>query len=934
VSFRRATRIVLARWPIIVVAGLIGAALALGFANVYNRSITPRFQATAPVTFIQLDRETDAAFAARLDEAQSTALRITADDPDAASLDVQTDADAGTVSFVVDAPSADEAQTLATQFRNDYLTAEPSSAIVEQITSRLASIRTEVADLQTQLAALQPASPTVSPDMAALYTLVQSKLGELRQEAASIRLQLAVPDLAETDTAALQQQLDVTTQVIAKLETELNSLTPPSSPSTTTDPAETTDMDVLVLQRRINDLESQYIDLSLRLVDLGTTGDLNGGVTVTDETVSPVGRKVAGAAGLVVGLLLAFGAILALDAVRRPLRAVGDVAVAPSLGLVDPASSKERGPMPWYVGETKKRRKGQIQSVRSALSATIKAGSTLGISPLGVSTDDARLFAADLAASVAATGREVLLLDATFPDGLPITEYGDASVTLTDLASQERSLRESTLRDRPEVMPLLRGFRSGNGGADPADLVAGRGFQDVLEDATKIGYVIVLAMPPADSTVGEELTQLLDTVLVTARLKRTTDQQIQTLVDDLASRRAGLAGVVLLTGSEKLRYEGSRRGKRTRRVEAADEVDVEQESVETAPSEVPSQDESEAPMETPAPRSRRERRLRAVPDVDETPRQGPPKDSSGVEEGSDDPKAPSAPRHAEPGSVSSPRAELGASGPVGPPVGEASRVSVAPAPFPMVEATGTDGPGKHAAALRSSDRSGLAVAAGSAVDVDATTRVVITTPNELARTAERFLMAVVSALVAAPGGVKGVPQRLVDAEGMVPVSEGLGSLAAADRLVQILPEVLQTLPPTLSDAVEERLGCIFGLDSGETCRRRIDTWLRHRFTPTRQSGVWLMSSTAGAFQMLVNGALFNAAKARLLLVHDVRVLKTHLGRASRQETYGHLDAGRLTDVMEFESTLRKVLAQADDAQGAFDWHGALKAAGLLAGDPA
>jgi len=785
---------------------------------------------------------------------------------------------------------------------------------------------------------------------------VQSKLSELRQEAASIQLQLAVPDLAQADADALQQQLSATTQVISKLEAEMNSLTAPPTTSDTTGTTVPSDMDVLVLQRRISDLQSQYIDLSLRLVDLGTTGDLNGDVTVIDRTPSNVGRRIAAAGGLVVGLLIALGVVLALDAVRRPLRGTGDVVIVPSLGLIEPAASKERGSAPWYAGETKTRRKGQIQSVRAALTAAISSGSTLGVGPLGVSTDDARLLAADLAASVAATGREVLLLDATFSDGLPITEYGDASVTVTDLVSLDQPAREAALGERAETMPSLRGFRSGAGGVDPADLVAGRRFAGLLDDVADLGYALIVAMPATDSTVGEELTQVLDQVLLAGRLKHTTDQQLTDIVEGLASRRATAAGIVLLTGREKLRYEGVRRGKRTSRTasepegEAVSEPEPE-ESVEASTEPEPHGEpeleivveervEPEPPVEPgpqaepehPAGQSRRERRLRAVPNVEpedasrETPADVP---SAARADPPDEPV--SAPRRVEPppGSVSGPRVRLE---PVAPDAAPSIVVPrEPPAPPAQSPAVAYRNP-KHAAtgAIDEEDRSTLTIVPEAEIEVDETTRVVISR-DQLGRSAERLLVAAVSALVAAPGGLTDVPRRLVDVEGMVPVTEGLGSPTAAERLVLVLPDLLRPMPATLTHMVEETLGCVFGLDSDETCRRRIEGWVRHRFVSVSRGDVWLLSSSAGSIQLLVNGSSFDTDKVRLLLAHDVRLLKIRLGRASRSDEDSPA-ADRLTDVSEFDATLRHLLALAETEPGAFDWHNALKVAGLLAGE--
>jgi hypothetical protein len=1090
VGFRRAARVVLARWLPIVAVALVFAAGAVSLATLYNHSIKPRFEATAGVTFLQLDRETDAAFAARLDAARSRALSITAADAYAAQLDVEADSASGTVSFIVDATSDASARELATRFRDEYLTAEPSSAIVEQISSRLASIRTEVADLNAQLATRQPAAPAVSPDTAALSNLVISRLSELRQQEATLSLQLAVPDLAEADAITLQDQLSATQKVISELENELTGLS--SSPTTAATSATTvpSDLDALVLQRRVDDLESQYVDLSLRLVDLGTTGDLNGIVTVVDRTASPVGRRTAGAAGLVVGLLASIGLVLLVEAIRRPLRHADDVTDVRSLGVVDPAASNERGLVAWYEKDTRTERKRQIQSVRSALGDVVVAGSSLGVTPVRAGDDDVRLFAADLAASIAATDRNVLLIDATFTGGVPIAEYGTGSVTLTDIVAVDD--RKAALRGVAETMDCLRGLPSGSGGGDPADLVAGVKFSGLLEDAASMGLVVIVAIPAPDSAVSEGLAQRLDQMLIVGRAKKMTARSLMAVVDAQATRHAGVAGVVLITGSEKLKPRSkpvrrrSRPAKPRRAAKAREpdtppfeeEMTVEAPEVAVAPvSEEPETFPVEEPLRKVAEAHETVRPLRvATPPDREVVRpfrrvvsepHTPTRETAGgaVLEARPAGHPAPGPSHVapEPAHEARPTVEFAGepgeesvTGPtVGPPFREvvgpethvpmqpfrevapepppempvraepvgpageepaarvatrrpfrevsaesvrepqspaervepaarvatrrpfrevspesvrepqspaervepAARVTARPpfreiAPEPVREpqsptervepaakvASGrlhevARGPVREMTPARhiesgtiAKGRHSIGTLGAGEMQVDESLRVVVPDP-ERSVAAERFLAAAVKALVDAPGGLADVPRQLVDVEGMVPITQGLGSLTVAERLVRFLPDLVGATPRVLADAVHEVLGCRVGVDSVAVCRERLDAWVRQRFDVVSSGPVWHLSSGQGSVQLIVNGGQFDIERLRLLRAHDLRRFRARLARVVPDDD----SADELADATAFDSALRGLVEEAEGANGSFDWRRRFTETGLLVG---
>ena len=196
--------------------------------------------------------------------------------------------------------------------------------------------------------------------------------------------------------------------------------------------------------------------------------------------------------------------------------------------------------------------------------------------------------------------------------------------------------------------------------------------------------------------------------------------------------------------------------------------------------------------------------------------------------------------------------------------------------------------------------------------------------------AERFLAAAVAALVNAEGGLADVPRTLVDTEGMVPITEGLGSPVAAERLVKLLPDRVRDLPNPLADAVDSVLGCHIGEDQPAVCRERLDEWVRTRVSAVSNSNLWYLSSPEGTVQMLVNAKMFDAEKLRLLRAHDLRRLRVRLGRVATTQDDPDGAAAQLADATAFDAALRGLLEEAEQTDGGFDWKLTLTEAGLLA----
>ncbi|MGA7269920.1 MAG: Wzz/FepE/Etk N-terminal domain-containing protein, partial [Acidimicrobiia bacterium] len=61
-SLRRVFRVLTAQWWVVALVAVLGAGIAVGAAEWRNRTITPQFEATAPVAVLRLSDESDDRF--------------------------------------------------------------------------------------------------------------------------------------------------------------------------------------------------------------------------------------------------------------------------------------------------------------------------------------------------------------------------------------------------------------------------------------------------------------------------------------------------------------------------------------------------------------------------------------------------------------------------------------------------------------------------------------------------------------------------------------------------------------------------------------------------------------------------------------------------------------------------------------------------------
>ena len=94
-EFRRALRILSAKWWVIALGAIAGALLAVFAAQTINSRIVPDFEARAVVNYLLLDTETEGDFNTRLGNARTVAIELLEE----TGQNVQVDPDVGTLTF-------------------------------------------------------------------------------------------------------------------------------------------------------------------------------------------------------------------------------------------------------------------------------------------------------------------------------------------------------------------------------------------------------------------------------------------------------------------------------------------------------------------------------------------------------------------------------------------------------------------------------------------------------------------------------------------------------------------------------------------------------------------------------------------------------------------------------------------------------------------
>ena len=534
------------RWLVVVAIAVVGAGAALLAATIRNSGLEPLFEATAPISVLRLDGEENSRYGSRLNTALTQARAAVADELGDDRLTVTSDPEAGSIKFIASASNPDEAVAAASALRASYLNSRPEDTAEEQLGPVLESLATDIAVVQSDLAELNQISTDEVAEVQ--REALTSQLDSATRDLVTVQARLLNPSLTEEDRSELEVQKSAAEATIAAIGPLLESL--PASRETVTDTQ--TRLQSMVLQRRLRDLESQYISTALRQ-ELGGTEGLVGVPSVINRSGNPVSPLLAVVVGLAVGAFLGGAAMLASDRLRDPVRSVDEV---PGLTAIRVSRRPRRlaGATGWYETASGHARRVDIQALRARIDRLAGRGKIVLIAGVDAPPRDVFDVAVDLASAVAVTGRSVLFIDTRVsePSSSP---WEGAGISLAEILSSQdgavpdRSDIKRMLWDRSQVTPNLMVVPAGLVADDPVDALAGLNFAAVVEEARDLVDLVMLSTGDVADPMSEAVAGRARLAVIAAQKDRTRKKDLMGGAASLEQLGVSVAAVALMVGS-------------------------------------------------------------------------------------------------------------------------------------------------------------------------------------------------------------------------------------------------------------------------------------------------------------------------------------------------------------------------------------------------
>ncbi|MFI5935602.1 Wzz/FepE/Etk N-terminal domain-containing protein [Actinoplanes sp. NPDC051494] len=306
-------------------------------------------------------------------------------------------------------------------------------------------------------------------------------------------------------------------------------------------------------------LESQRSSTQNQLNNLNST--LNGLTTTTisagsiisdarepDEPTSP-NAMLNFAAGAMIGLLLGLVLAFLRERFDRRLRTAADVrdrGRIPVLAALDERTTPHFDDVlqPYGPG-------GRVfNRLRNEILASLNAGDQI-IVVTGASRGSATtLVAANLAAALARTGSDVVLIGAHLPDSVvdaaPLARMLGVSAMpgLSDLLAGRVSLNDVV--QRTARIPSLRVVTTG-GAATAAGLMQSQRLRDTLDSLRRqAGYIVIEAPSTSSSADAQSLASLADAAILAVELRRSKRPALLDAAEQLSRVGTKLLGAVVL----------------------------------------------------------------------------------------------------------------------------------------------------------------------------------------------------------------------------------------------------------------------------------------------------------------------------------------------------------------------------------------------------
>jgi hypothetical protein len=548
-DLKRLSRLIAARWGIIVLLSVIGFASAYGLTEFAVGEAEPVFEGVINVEFELGDDETVEDLANQIQTERGVAALAAQDlleEYDGSS--IIPDTTAARLTFIARGSSAEEAEARVEDLADAYLNADPSSG--GDVESKLSDLELQAAEIQAEIESLQPSLTAAERDLLREHRLLDLKIQGIENEIVGLTI-------ADSGATGEQQGANAERMValegdLAALEAEKAALPPPPSE----EPTATEQFRLESLNRMLDFLELEYQRFAMR--SFGITSDsVAQPVTVRDLTPSPPSALANGLLGFIGGLALAVVALAVTALVRKEVWLTSDLEL-PVLGTVPPRRRLETAEEIWYDATDNDSRKESVQKLRTGIEGTIAPHeSALAIVSDHVDPMDCQMLGLDVASAFASSGQTVLVVSADYSSSSELEEFSvgvpslDRVVgTATDSMSTEQDNVTRALNEAFQVRPGLTLMSRGDVSGARADAFAGLQFRRFVELASSEYDIVIVVAGEADTASAHVIAQRVGNVVLAVQQGRSTVPSVDAATTALATQDVTVLGaVVVSTGS-------------------------------------------------------------------------------------------------------------------------------------------------------------------------------------------------------------------------------------------------------------------------------------------------------------------------------------------------------------------------------------------------
>ncbi|MCY1143014.1 Wzz/FepE/Etk N-terminal domain-containing protein [Actinoplanes sp. Pm04-4] len=396
-------------------------------------------------------------------------------------------------------------------------------------------------------------SVEVPPNTTVLMVTFQAGTPEEAQAGSHAFAEAYLRNREETAQNGLNQQIKTLSAKIRQLTTTLGGINARLARATRGSSDESNLMSLRQnSQNQLNGMTGKLNELTTTTIGAGSIID---DARLPDTPISP-NPMINLATGGMIGLLLGLGLAFVRERFDRRLRTAADVRDRGRMHVL--AALDERTTphfddvlQPYGAG-------GRVfNRLRNEVLATLPQGDQV-IVVTGASRGSAStLVAANLAAALARTGSDVVLIGAHLPDSVvdaaPLARMlGVAAVPgLSDLLAGRVGLARA-LQRTPRI-PSLRVITTG-GAATAAGLMQSQRLRDTLEALRRQGgYVVIEAPSTASSADAQSLASLADAAILAVELRRARRPALLDAAEQLRRVGTPLLGAVVLPRLTNLR---------------------------------------------------------------------------------------------------------------------------------------------------------------------------------------------------------------------------------------------------------------------------------------------------------------------------------------------------------------------------------------------